>query len=190
VNARCEHPPSPRTYRLADFAHRCIALAQEIISALARAHLPKDILDWQITPKGGGNLSAGQRQLLCFARALLHHAPIVIMDEPTANCDMQTDELVQELVQEAFRDVTVPTTPNPPSPHQWEKSTHTLHLPTAVINHPISPTLPGHNPTTSATIPTAVVDARNWHSVTTIESIYDCNSNPLNSPFLLRCSPN
>ena len=51
----------------------------------------------------GGNLSAGQRQLLCFARALLYRAPIVIMDEPTASCDIETDTLIQKMVREQFR---------------------------------------------------------------------------------------
>jgi ATP-binding cassette subfamily C (CFTR/MRP) protein 1 len=75
---------------------------------LEKAHLSKDLLDESVADSGG-NLSAGQRQLLCFARALLFPAKIVIMDEPTASCDLETDTLVQAMVREEFQGVTVLT---------------------------------------------------------------------------------
>mmetsp|Transcript_48791 Transcript_48791/g.113090 ORF Transcript_48791/g.113090 Transcript_48791/m.113090 type:complete len:289 (-) Transcript_48791:96-962(-) len=57
--------------------------------------------------KGGGQLSAGQRQLVAMARATLSHARIVLLDEPTANCDPRTDTLLQEVTGRAFSGRTV-----------------------------------------------------------------------------------
>jgi len=48
--------------------------------------------------EGGKNLSAGQRQLLSFARALVTHPPILILDEATANVDSQTEHQLQQAI--------------------------------------------------------------------------------------------
>jgi len=50
------------------------------------------------TPVGerGGSLSAGQRQLVCLARAILADPPIMILDEATSNVDTNTERIMQE----------------------------------------------------------------------------------------------
>ena len=61
------------------------------------AHLPKG-LDEPVVEKGS-TLSAGERQLISFARALAFDPAILILDEATANIDTETEALIQNALE-------------------------------------------------------------------------------------------
>ncbi len=84
------------------------ATDEEIIAAAKKAYAHSFIMRM---PKGydteieenGGNLSAGQKQLLCIARVMLHLPPILILDEATSSIDTLTEIRIQKAFDEMMK---------------------------------------------------------------------------------------
>ena len=81
---------------------------EEIEAAASRAQIHETILKMPrgydtLVGEGGQRLSGGERQRLAIARALIKDAPILILDEPTANLDPLTEREVLETLSRSCR---------------------------------------------------------------------------------------
>ena len=91
---------SPTTVK-ENIAYGCPGASdEEIIEAAKNAHAHSFIRRLPngydtVIAEGGNNLSAGQRQLLCIARAMLSLPPMLILDEATSSIDTRTEKKIQ-----------------------------------------------------------------------------------------------
>lgn len=84
----------------AQMRHACeLACADEFISTF------EDGYETYIE-QGGTNVSGGQKQRLCIARALLKKPKILILDDSTSACDMKTDAMIRKAFREEIPDTT------------------------------------------------------------------------------------
>ena len=84
---------------------------EDILNALTLVKFPgvntlSDKLMDQSVDEGGSNLSAGEKQLLCLARAMLASPRLLVLDEATSAVDRATDEFVQKMLRSQFPDTT------------------------------------------------------------------------------------
>ncbi len=96
-----------------NIAHGSAACSDEAILAASRAagvhEAVIDMPDGYATPAGeaGARLSAGQRQRIAIARALIGDPPVLLFDEPSASLDRQAEESLRATLLELSRDHTV-----------------------------------------------------------------------------------
>ena len=67
---------------------------------------PKEKLNYEIL-ESGKNLSPGQKQLICFARAVIKKNKIVILDEATSSLDHETENTIKNNMEKYFQNCTL-----------------------------------------------------------------------------------
>lgn len=87
------------------------ASEEELLTALKKVNLyeffqTQDGLDTMLEEQAA-NLSGGQKQRLCIARALLHDSAIYIFDEATSNIDVESEEIILQLIRNLAKEKTV-----------------------------------------------------------------------------------
>src|SRR6266700_3869015 len=87
---------------------------EEVIDAAQKANIHEHIISLPdgyetIVREQGNNFSAGQRQRLAIARAILRDSPILILDEPTANLDVEAEAEVMHALNTLIAGLTVLT---------------------------------------------------------------------------------
>jgi len=92
--------------RLSDKSHD--ARINEILGRLGFEHKEylADGLDMKIE-SDGSNLSAGEKQLISFARTLVDKKKVMVLDEATANIDIKTEEKIQKCLEHDFAETTM-----------------------------------------------------------------------------------
>ncbi|MGL5434378.1 MAG: ATP-binding cassette domain-containing protein [Lachnospiraceae bacterium] len=85
---------------------------EQVMEVAKKAHCHEFIIGLEhgydsIIGEAGSTLSGGERQRISIARALLKNAPIILLDEVTANIDPENEQLIQQAINELVADRTV-----------------------------------------------------------------------------------
>lgn len=87
------------------------ATEEEIIEAAKAAHIHNFVTHLgngydTVLDDDGGNISQGQKQLLCIARVMLTHPPMLILDEATSSIDTRTEIKIQQAFEKLMQNKT------------------------------------------------------------------------------------
>ncbi|MFQ1041327.1 heme ABC transporter ATP-binding protein/permease CydC [Gilliamella sp. CG16] len=87
------------------------ATDQQLIDVLHQVELDKLLITEKgldlLIGQGGRALSGGEIRRIGIARALLHHSPLILMDEPTESLDQQTEQQIIKLIQQSCKGKTL-----------------------------------------------------------------------------------